>query len=207
MFKRIFPILLILAVFLTACGAQGTPTMAPADVQNTAVAAAWTMVAATQLANPTATALPPTEVPSPTPLPTFTPVPVQLLPTLPTLAPVLPTATTASSSNCLKPLNMGEAGPTSPIRIENESGGTITTISLNLVEGSNKFGQCGAVTVSNLGPGAWETLQLPKGTWWAYAWITYKGGKTGNASGSFVLNVAYDDLVSVRVLKEVIVGQ
>jgi hypothetical protein len=206
MLKRIFPILLILAVFLTACGAQGTPTMAPVDVQNTAVAAAWTMVAATQLAIPTATPLPPTETPSPTPLPTFTLQPIEALPTLPPLS--LPTATSAASdSNCLKPLNMGEAGVTSPVRIENFSGGTLTSVSLNLIEGTNKFGQCGAVSVTNIGPNATKTLQLPKGTWWVYAWITYKDGTTGNASGSFVLNVAYEDMVSIVVKKEVIVGK
>lgn len=205
MLKRIFPILLILAVFLTACGAQGTPTMAPVDVQNTAVSAAWTMVAATQLAIPTATPLPPTETASPTPLPTFTAVPL----TLPTLPPAsLPTATAASSdSNCLKPLNMGEAGPTSPIRIENQSGGTLTSVSLNLVEGSNKFGQCGALTVLNVGPNATKTIQAPKGTWWAYAWITYKDGTSGNASGSFILNEGYEDLVSIVVKKEIIVAK
>ena len=203
MLKRIFPILLIMAVFLTACGAQGTPTLAPVDVQNTAVSAAWTMVAATQMAIPTATPLPPTETPSPTPLPTFTPMPIATLPPV-----SLPTATAASSdSNCLKPLSIGEAGPTSPVRIENRSEGTITTISLNLVEGTNKFGQCGAITALNIGPNATQTLQLPKGTWWAYAWITYKNGSTGNASGTFTLNIAFDDLLSVIVQKEIIVAK
>ena len=203
MLKRIFPILLILAVFLTACGAQGTPTMAPVDVQNTAVSAAWTMVAATQLANPTATPLPPTETPSPTSLPTFTPVSLEVLPTLPVVS--LPTATVAAAaSNCLKPLNMGEAGETSPIRIENFSGGTLTSVSLNLIEGSNKFGQCGAISVSNIGPNATKTLQLPKGNWFVYAWITYKDGTSGNASGNFTLNIGYEDLVSLVVKKEVI---
>jgi len=198
-----------MAVFLTACGPQGTPTMAPVDVQNTAVAAAWTMVAATQLANPTATSLPPTEVPSPTPLPTLPPVTVGVLPTLAVLATqplVLPTAT-SGTSGCLKPLNMGEAGPTSPIRIENFSGGTITSVSLNLVEGSNKFGQCGAITVTNIGRDATKTLEVPKGTWWAYAWITYKDGTSGNASGSFITNVGFEDLVSIVVRKEIIVAK
>jgi len=206
MLKRIFPILLILAVFLSACGAQGTPTMAPVDVQNTAVSAAWTMVAATQQAIPTATPLPPTETPSPTPLPTFTPEPIQILPTLPQIS--LPTATSASSaSNCLKPLNMGEAGPVTPIRIENVSGGVLTTVSLNLVEGSNKFGQCGALTVTNVGRDSTVTLEVPRGTWWVYAWITYKNGSTGNASGSFVISTSYEDLISVVVQKEIIVGK
>jgi len=46
MIKKILPILLALSVLLTACGAKGTPTMAPADVEGTAVSSAWTMVAA-----------------------------------------------------------------------------------------------------------------------------------------------------------------
>ncbi len=81
MLKKILPILLALTVLLTACGSQGTPTMAPADVEGTAVAAAWTVVAMTQAAIPTATQLPPTETPSPTPLPTFTAEPL-IVPTL-----------------------------------------------------------------------------------------------------------------------------
>ena len=93
MLKKILPILLALTILLTACAPQGTPTMAPADVQNTAVAAAWTMVAMTQAAIPTATPLPPTETPSPTPLPTFTAEPL-IIPTLEPL--ILPTATSGS---------------------------------------------------------------------------------------------------------------
>src|SRR5690349_8533555 len=139
MLKRVAPILLGIALLLSACGSQGTPTMAPADVQNTSVAAAWTMVAATQQAIPTATPLPPTETPSATPLPTFTPLP---LPTLP--AQSLPTATQAAATgDCLGPLNMGEAGPTVKVRIENQTDGTFT-ISLNLWT-PNDFGQCGAL--------------------------------------------------------------
>jgi len=40
MIKRILPILLALAILLTGCGPQGTPTMAPADVEGTAVSSA-----------------------------------------------------------------------------------------------------------------------------------------------------------------------
>ena len=63
MFKKVFPLLIALAIFLTACGPQGTPTLAPAEVEGTAVSSAWTMVAMTQLAIPTATPIPPTETP------------------------------------------------------------------------------------------------------------------------------------------------
>ena len=134
MLKKILPIILALTVLLTACAPEGTPTMAPEDIQGTAVSAAWTVVAMTQAAIPTATPLPPTETPSPTPLPTFTAEPLNI-PTLEPLEPlILPTATSAPSdpNNCLKPLNVAEAGPTTPMRIENESGGTIQWMSLNL---------------------------------------------------------------------------
>src|SRR5215217_5959295 len=82
----------ILAMIISACGTPAAPTMNGADIQNTAVAAAFTMVAQTQAAVPTATPLPPTEAPTQTPLPTDTPLP------LPTLNVTL-TSTTAPVSN------------------------------------------------------------------------------------------------------------
>src|SRR5688572_33491931 len=194
MLKRILPILLGIAMMLTACGPQGTPTMAPADVQNTAVAAAWTMVAATQQAIPTATPLPPTETPSPTPLPTFTPL------ALPSLSQTVPTATKAAAAgDCLGPLNMGEAGPTVKVRIENQAGGPLT-ISLNLYT-KNAFGQCGALSYT-LGKNEKKTVSLPKGFWWAYAWITLGGGTSSTASCSFELRVGDEDLIRLLVSKE-----
>ena len=199
MLKKILPILLALTVLLSACAPQGTPTMAPADVQGTAVAAAWTMVAATQMAIPTNTPLPPTEVPSPTSLPTFTPEPLLI----PTLAPlVIPTATSAPSDpgNCLKPLDVGSAGPTTPMRIENESGGSIR-VSLNL--SPNAFGQCGSL-VYDVPINGKQVIALPKGTWWAYAWVTYKNGTSGTASGSFIIRIGDNDLLRIIVGKETI---
>jgi hypothetical protein len=67
---------LVLILLASACAPQGTPTANPADIQNTAIAAAATMVAQTLAAVPTATPLPPTETASPIPLPTNTPVPL-----------------------------------------------------------------------------------------------------------------------------------
>jgi len=198
MFKRVFPLLLALAIFLTACGPQGTPTLAPAEVEGTAVSSAWTMVAMTQLALPTATPIPPTETPSPTPLPTFTALP---LPTLPPLA--LPTATQATSGedNCLKPLNVAEAGPQSGVRFENQTGGKV---SLSLTLSTNEFGQCGALSYS-LAKNEKLVLSLPKGTYFAYAWITYSNGDTGNASGSVNNRIGDNHQFRVVIQKEVIV--
>lgn len=189
--KKFIPVLVAVAVLLTACGPQGTPTLAPAEVEGTAVAAAWTMVAMTQLAIPTATPLPPTETPSPTPLPTFTPLP------LPTLELVAPTATISSSGNCNGPINMGEAGPTSRVRIENNTDGNIN-ISLNLMESA--FGQCGAISYS-LAKKDKQIVNLPRGTWWAYAWVT-SGGSNSAASCTFTIRPADYDLQRLVVDKE-----
>jgi hypothetical protein len=201
MLKKILPILLGLTVLLAACAPQGTPTMAPADVQGTAVSAAWTMVAMTQAAIPTNTPLPPTETPSPTSLPTFTQQPLLI----PTLAPlIMPTATSAPSdpNNCLKPLNVGEAGPTNRMRIENASGGVIQWMSLNL--STNAFGQCGALSYNNIPIKGKQIIDLPKGNWWAWAGISYKNGTSGNASGSFTIRIGDEDLLRIVVGPEVI---
>ena len=201
MFKKVFPLILVLTIFLTACGPQGTPTLAPAEVEGTAVSSAWTMVAMTQLAIPTATAVPPTEIPSPTPLPTFTALPA---PTLELTPLALPTATAASGAdNCVKPLDIGAAGPQSKLRFENESGGTLT-LSLNMYT-PNAHAECGSVSYT-MGKNERLVISLPKGAYFAYAWITYSNGNTGNASGNFVNRVGEDDLLRVVIQKEVIVA-
>jgi hypothetical protein len=197
MIKRTLPILLAVTVMLTACGPQGTPTMSPVEVQGTAVAAAWTMVAATQQANPTATPLPPTETPSPTPPPTFTP-----LATLGLLNPPTPTyaVVAAGTDTCLHPINMGEAGKKQRIRIENESGGTIN-LSINLWK-PNAFGQCGALSYANVQKYGKFIIQLPVGSYYAYAWITLKGGKKMTSGGSFVVPQGGDDLFRLIIRPE-----
>src|SRR5512134_3965377 len=91
--SSIFAVFVVLTTILSACGAPPAPTANPVDIQNTAVAAAFTMVAQTQAAVPTATPLPPTEAPTQTPLPTNTPV---ALPTLST--PASPTAAAVAAS-------------------------------------------------------------------------------------------------------------
>ena len=205
MFKSKLIILLGVAVALSACGPKGTPTLAPVDVQNTAFAAAFTMVAETQAAIPPTETPVPTDTPSPTPLPTFT------LPASPTLESFLapPTATQAVSydpNSCNKPLNIGEAGTLKRVRIENFSGGTIYSISINLYT-PNAFGQCGAVSYTNIKKNATQTINIPVGLYWAYAWINYANGDTSNASGSFQINQGYDDLISLKVGSEVIVAK
>jgi len=200
MLKKILPILLALTVLLSACAPQGTPTMAPADVQGTAVSAAWTIVALTQAAIPTATPLPPTETPSPTPLPTFTAEPL-IIPTLEPL--IMPTATVkADPSDCNKPLDVGAAGPTNPMRIENESGGVIYVLSLYL--NPNAFNQCGFIAYNNIGINQKQVIALPKGNWWATAMINYKNGEASQSQGGFTIRLGDEDMLRIVVKKDTI---
>src|SRR5215216_7249556 len=77
---------LVFVLFASACAPQATPTADPVNVQQSAEAAAFTMVAETQQAAPTATPVPPTDTPAPVALPTNTPLPTSdiqgALPTL-----------------------------------------------------------------------------------------------------------------------------
>jgi hypothetical protein len=133
--------LVAIALLSSACGAEPPPpTMNAADVQNTAIAAAMTMVAQTQAAVPTATPLPPTETPTQTPLPTETPLP------LPTLN-VTFTSTTAPVSNntggdpCATRVLAPERGRETVIRVVNTTKVTVT-VSLYLNETAS-HGECG----------------------------------------------------------------
>jgi hypothetical protein len=195
MLKKIFPVVVLLAIVLTACGPQGTPTPSPEEVQGTAEAAAWTMVAMTQEAIPTNTPVPPTETPSPTPLPTFTALPE------PTLEIALPTATSQPQGNCEGPLNVAQAGPQSNIRIENETGGTVT---LSLWLSGNAFGQCGFLTY-NLAKNQKLTVSIPKGNYYAFALIDLGNNKSSTASGSVNNRVGDNHLFVVKVRTEAII--
>ena len=133
-------IILLITMLMSACGAEPVPTVNPVDIQNTAVAAAQTMVAQTQAAVPTATPIPPTETPTETPLPTDTPV------SLPTLDVTL-TATTAPVSNngggdpCATRVLAPKQGRETIIRVVNTSKVTIT-VSMYLNE-TAAHGECG----------------------------------------------------------------
>ena len=197
--KRILIAFALVSLVLTACGPAPEPTMSPADVQGTAMAAAMTMVAETQAAIPTATPVPPTETPSPTPLPTFT-APPPVIPTLDQQL-ILPTATSAAAdpNNCNKPLNMGEAGPTKNVRIENTMGSQVN-LSLNLWT-PNLFGQCGAISYV-INKGEKRKITIPSGSWYAYAWVL---DPPSTAEGSFYLGPSKtQDLLRLVIKKDVI---
>lgn len=143
----IISFLLIMTMTISACGAQPVPTMDPADVQLTAVAAAFTIVAETQAAVPTSTALPPTETASSTPPPTNTAV---ALPTLggPTLGAATLAPTTAAVGGAATPyycdtriLSWSPKGRETTIRIANLTKAPVTvSIYLNETQDHNECG-------------------------------------------------------------------
>lgn len=138
----ILTVLVAASLLISACGAEPPPpTMNAVDVQNTAIAAALTMVAQTQAAIPTATPLPPTETPTQTPLPTDTPLP------LPTVN-VTFTSTTAPVSNttgdvdpCATRVLAPKRGRETIVRVVNTTNVTIT-VSMYLNETAS-HGECG----------------------------------------------------------------
>ena len=195
MIKKLSPVLLVLAIFITACGAQGTPTMTSADVQGTAISSAWTIVAMTQIAIPTAT---PTEVPSPTLLPTITLLP---LPTLDiALAPSAVPTNTTSGDPCNKALVVSKENRGTRFRLQNETGAPVT---LSIFLNKTPFGDCGYRGYS-LSKGAKDFVDFPQGCYYFFAIINdpKKPGKSFGGGDNTCAN--NDDLWVVRIGKDVI---
>ncbi|MGZ9164095.1 MAG: hypothetical protein ACXW4U_02855 [Anaerolineales bacterium] len=196
--KRNVSIIGVLFILLAnACAPQATPTANPADIQNTAQAAAFTMVAETQQAIPTATRIPPTEMPTQTALPSLTPIPLPtqaggtqtgptqpglptqaaVLPALPTFTPQSSQPNTGSGNNqdiCNQPLTSWQ-GPTANFSIQNQTKpqGTIV-LSMYVV---TELNQCGYLIISG------DSFSGPVGQYSAGAFIT--GKQNFKAFGSF----------------------
>ena len=182
--RTIFLLGLILSLVLTACGAEGPPTLSSADVGATAQSAAFTMVAQTQAAIPTATSIPSTETQLPTALPTDTPPPLPtsatqgVLPTgIPTFTPQSPNTSTNTDNNqdvCNQPLTAWQ-GPTANFTISNmtKPAGTIV-LSMYVV---TTLGQCGYLIITG------DSFSGPIGQYSAGAFIT--GKQNFKAFGGF----------------------
>jgi hypothetical protein len=191
----------LVVLFGAACSAA-TPTVDPAQIQASAVAAASTMVAMTQEAMPTPTEVPPTEVPSPTPLPVPTVV------ELPTLSFEAPTAapTQSSGDDCNHLLDLNETGNArAKLLINNNTKGPVTlTIGLG---SKNAFGQCGYLSWSNIPRNSSITVSVPQTgagpCYWAYAWVNDpKNNRTlspgqlycMNNPDKWVMDIGYDTI-------------
>ena len=115
----ILTLIFMITLSIGACGAQATPTVNAVDIQSTAAAVAFTIVAQTQSAIPTATSPPPTETFTNTPAPTdtFLPLPSSAI----TLTPV-PNANSGGGDPCInRVLPAVLQGKTVKIRINNST--------------------------------------------------------------------------------------
>jgi len=161
---------IILSLLVSACSAQPTePPINAEDIQLTAAAAAFTIVAETHAAIPTNTQVPPTETLVPTPLPTDTPIPSPTIDAslfTPTLIPS-PTSQTANGSSddpCNQPLASWQ-GPSVSIVMDYEysprSKDDYIVVSLWV---STDLGECGYLYDISTGPvGQYSALVLVDG--------------------------------------------
>lgn len=185
--RNVLIVSLLFILLVSACGSQATPTANPADIQATAQAAAFTMVAQTQQAIPTPTQVPPTEIPTQTPLPSVTPIPLPTQagatqvgatqPGLPTFTPqsLQPTASSGNNQDiCNQPLTSWQ-GPTAKFGIQNETQpqGTIV-LSMYVV---TELNQCGYLIITG------DSFTGPVGQYSAAAFIT--GRQNHKAFGNF----------------------
>ena len=198
--KHIWVILAISTLVLSACGPEPEPTMSPADVQGTAMAAALTMVAGTQAAIPMATSIPPTAAPTATPFPTNTVAPLVLAsPTQAQAITVLPTNTTAPSVGASDPCNApltGWEGESAKLSIVNN---TKPRGHIVIALGFTTFrGECGILSASFDNT---TSLSVPLGTFWASAFVDGKqdfktfGGDTIRNSGNYSLWVENERII------------
>lgn len=190
--KRVIIIGLAVCLLASACGAGGAPppTTDPNSIINTAQAAAFTMIAETQAAIPTATL---TELPSPTPLATDTPI---LPPTLEPTAASLPTTTSASANTsgdpCHVPLAPDAAGPKTYIRVKNKTNKPITGILKLWVR--TPHGECGYLPVNIAGNDS-ATYSPPVGYYYISVYT-----KSGRAYGEAI--ISDDHLVEFEVYED-----
>lgn len=159
---------LVITLSLSACGARGTqatpaPTVNAVDLQNTMVAAAFTMVAETQSAIPTATS---------TATPTDTPIPTVTIPPLPSLEATFTAVTSGDSGSgdpCINQvLPDSLAGEPVRMRIDNSTRATLSvSVYLN---STGPQGECGYRSYT-LEPGQFVVINnLVEGCYTLWAW-------------------------------------
>ena len=159
---------LIATLIVSACGAspQAVPTINPVDLQVIALAAAYTIVAETQAAIPTAT------LPSPTTAITNTPAFTATTPPLPTLGATFvpgPVANPNAGDPCInKTMPDKLTGKTIKIRIDNP---TKSTINLTVyLQSGNPQGVCGYRGYTLTAGGSLVITDLVEGCYSLWAW-------------------------------------
>lgn len=181
---KVAALLSAIMFIVSACGAQPVPTLSGADVQHTAEAAAFTLVAQTQAAVPTATPVPPTETPTQTAVPTDTPA---VTPTLEVTFTAVPPTTNPNADPCAtRVLSGSPSGKETTIKIVNTTRAAITiSLYLNETEGAGECGYRGYT----LGPRG-ETIisDLVYGCYNMWAWSNTGERTRVNASGFGCIN-------------------
>jgi hypothetical protein len=140
--KSLLTTIAVLVLLLSACGVKATPTVDPAFVQASAVAAANTMLAMTQAAMPTETLAPPTDTPTdtPQPAPVLPPVPTNPVLSIPVLPSPTAVAPSSSGGECGGPINASKGENLTAITINNK---TNVLLGLSLYLNKNTWGDCG----------------------------------------------------------------
>jgi hypothetical protein len=181
----------IVGLLVSACGnaAPVEPTFSPQDIQSTAVAAAFTIVAETQAAAPSNTPVPPTVAVAPTDLPTETPsaLPNVIELASPTIVPTFtsqPAASGATADPCNQPLTSWQ-GPSASFNFiyEYKPQGQDDRVVLSLWVMTD-LGECGFLTDLSTGP---------VGQYTAAAFID--GAKSFKVFGGFRITEAQWDII------------
>ena len=193
---KVSSFVIAIVLIISACAAP-VPTMSAVDVQSTAVAAAFTMVAQTQEAIPTQTPLPPTETPTQTPVPTDTPV---VTPTLEVTFTSIPPTTNPNVDPCSTRVLSAPTGRPTIIRIVNTTRAAVT-VSLYLNETAST-GACGYRAYSLGGRNDVVISDLVQGCYNLWAWSNTGERVHVNASGSGCIN--NDDKWTFEITESVI---
>jgi hypothetical protein len=194
----ILTLVLMLALLTSGCGAEATPTAAPIDFQGTVAAAAFTVIAETQAAIPTATPIPPTATFTDTPLPTPTVPP--LTPSGVTFTPV-PNSNAGGNDPCInKTLPETLQGDPVRIRLDNSTRAKLSlTVYLNQ---TGPQGVCGYRSYT-LDPGQFIVINdLVEGCYTLWAWnpdpddyfIVTNGTNCIDSSDSSVFNISTNSI-------------
>ena len=177
----------ILALIASACGAEPVPTISAADVQSTAAAAAFTMVAQTMEAMPTATPMPPTDTPTATPLPTDTPASLPTIAGSPTVAAASGGASGAATVDpCSTRVLSAPEGRETIIRIVNTTNVAVTvSMYLNETAGRGACGYRGFTLAKNN-----DTIytDLVQGCYNLWAWSDDPNGKFSSSGYGCINN-------------------
>lgn len=168
----------VLSLAASACTPPATPTTSPLDIQHTAEAGAFTVVAQTEEAIPTETPVPPTQVSSPTLVPTLTPITSPTSDVSPTQTQTaVPQSAGSTQDNCSKALTSWE-GPTAKLNLANETKPKgLVTLSLSVI---TERGECGYLSQQFESSGS---LSGPVGQYSAFAFVD--GEKNFQVVGGF----------------------